>query len=137
MEIYYTTNGKAPTISPENKYTGPFTVSATTTVKAIAVKIGMAQSDIASAKFTKKSSGGTGGGGTGGGGGYYPSTPSSSEPVINGSAKSWSEIAANLAKLPSGSEVIIELNGITTVPVLEIDEKLLDFKKAVDWVNER
>ena len=27
--------------------------------------------------------------------------------------------------------------GITTVPVLEIDGKLLDFKKAVDWVNER
>ena len=27
--------------------------------------------------------------------------------------------------------------GIATVPVLEIDGKLLDFKKAVDWVNER
>ena len=27
--------------------------------------------------------------------------------------------------------------GITTVPVLEIDGRLLDFKKAVDWVNER
>lgn len=140
VEIYYTTNGKAPTISPENKYTGPFTVSATTTVKAIAVKIGMAQSDIASAKFTKKSSGGTAGGGTGGGGGggYYPSTPSSSEPVINGSAKSWSEIAADLAKLPSGSEVIIELNGITTVPVeviKVIDERDLKVTFVVDRVK--
>ena len=27
--------------------------------------------------------------------------------------------------------------GITAVPVLEIDGRLLDFKKAVDWVNER
>ena len=27
--------------------------------------------------------------------------------------------------------------GITAVPALEIDGRLLDFKKAVDWVNER
>ena len=32
---------------------------------------------------------------------------------------------------------IIMSKGISTVPVLEIDEQLLEFKKAVDWVNER
>ena len=32
---------------------------------------------------------------------------------------------------------VIISKGITTVPVLEIDGRLLDFKKAVDWVNER
>ena len=31
----------------------------------------------------------------------------------------------------------IVAKGITTVPVLEIDGRLLDFKEAVDWVNER
>ena len=36
----------------------------------------------------------------------------------------------------SGVSSIIA-KGITTVPVLEIDGRLLDFKKAVDWVNER
>lgn len=27
--------------------------------------------------------------------------------------------------------------GITTVPVLEIDNIKMDFKEAIDWVNER
>ena len=31
----------------------------------------------------------------------------------------------------------IVAKGITTVPALEIDGRLLDFKKAIDWVNER
>ena len=130
VEIYYTTNGKTPTISPENKYTGAFTVSSTTTVKAIAVKIGMTQSDVASATFKKYSSGGTGGGG--GGGGYSPSASTSSEPTINGSAKSWSEIAADLAKLPEGSEIEIELNGNTTIPA-EVIKVIADKKIKVTF----
>lgn len=32
---------------------------------------------------------------------------------------------------------IIMSKGISTVPVLEIDGQLLEFKKSVDWVNER
>lgn len=27
--------------------------------------------------------------------------------------------------------------GFTTVPVLEVDNKMMDFKTAVDWVNKR
>jgi hypothetical protein len=49
--IRYSTNGSDPTeASPI--YTGPITVSATTTVKAYASKAGMAASDIASVTYT-------------------------------------------------------------------------------------
>lgn len=53
--IYYTTDGTAPTAG-STVYSGPFTISSSVTVKAIAVKGGMANSDIASASFTKYSS---------------------------------------------------------------------------------
>lgn len=49
--IYYTTDGSTPTTSSTN-YTEPFTVSTTSTVKAIAVKDGYSNSDIASMLFT-------------------------------------------------------------------------------------
>ena len=44
--IYYTTDGSAPTVKSP-RYTGPFEVSATTTVKAIAVRPGYRPSDAA------------------------------------------------------------------------------------------
>jgi len=49
--IYYTTDGTEPTTT-SSVFTEPFTVSATTTVKAFAVKNGMNNSDIASATYT-------------------------------------------------------------------------------------
>ncbi len=49
--IYYTTNGSTPTTS-STLYSGPITVSATSTIKAIAVKTGMTNSPVASATFT-------------------------------------------------------------------------------------
>ena len=52
--IYYTTNGNDPTTS-STQYTAPFTLTATTTVKAFAVKSGMENSAIATAEFTKAS----------------------------------------------------------------------------------
>lgn len=61
-----------------------------------------------------------GGSGSSGGGSSRPSgsstTTESSTPMFGGKAMSWGDILAELEKLPIGSEVTIELNGITNVP---------------------
>ena len=49
--IYYTLDDSTPTRS-SNYYWGPFTISTTTTVKALAIKDNMADSDVASAEYT-------------------------------------------------------------------------------------
>ena len=124
--IFYTTDGTDPT-ADSNKYTAPFTITEDATVKAIAIKENCRDSKIAPAKFTKRSSGGSGssGGGSGSGGsGSRPTT--STNPTIGGSSKSWSDIAADLEKLANGSEVTIQLNGNTAVPVEVI--KVIDNK---------
>ncbi len=48
--IYYTTDGTEPTYE-STLYEGAFTISADTTVKAIAIKDGMTNSDVATAEF--------------------------------------------------------------------------------------
>src|SRR5580658_5110900 len=53
--IYYTTNGSAPKASASEIYSGPFTLSASATVQAIAVASGFATSSTASASFTVSS----------------------------------------------------------------------------------
>lgn len=126
--IFYTTDGTDPT-ADSNKYTAPFTITEDATVKAIAIKENCRDSKIASAKFTKRSGGGSGSGsgssgGSSGGSGSRP-TPSTN-PTIGGSSKSWSDIAADLEKLANGSEVTIQLNGSTAVPVEVI--KVIDNK---------
>lgn len=122
--IFYTTDGTDPT-ADSNKYTAPFTITEDATVKAIAIKENCRDSKIASAKFTKRSGGGSGSGsGSSGGSGSRPTT--STNPTIGGSSKSWSDIAADLEKLANGSEVTIQLNGNTAVPVEVI--KVIDNK---------
>lgn len=56
--LYYTTNGSVPT-SSSTPYTEALTLTATTTVKAIAVKDGVSSS-VASRTFTKGEGGGSG-----------------------------------------------------------------------------
>ncbi|WP_341876224.1 family 43 glycosylhydrolase [Defluviitalea saccharophila] len=53
-EIYYTLDGTTPTEN-SNVYSGSILITETTTVKAIAKKSGMEESEIASATFTKLS----------------------------------------------------------------------------------
>lgn len=71
--IYYTTDGSAPTTASA-KYTGTITITSTTTIKAIAVKDGLADSQVSSATYTKQTTGGNGGGG------YVPTPPKPSTP---------------------------------------------------------
>ena len=121
--IFYTTDGTDPT-ADSSRYTAPFTITNSAVVKAIAVKEGYSNSKIATAEFTKRSGGGSGSGGSGGGRPAASTEPD--DPTIGGSSKSWSDIAADLAKLAEGSEVTIQLNGNTTVPFVVI--KVIDDK---------
>ncbi len=49
--IHYTTDGSAPTAT-SSTYNGPINISETKTIKAIAVKTGMTDSSVASARYT-------------------------------------------------------------------------------------
>jgi len=49
--IYYTTNGNTPTTG-STLYSGPITIGSTTTLKAIAVKAGMVDSDVLTSAYT-------------------------------------------------------------------------------------
>lgn len=53
-KIYYTDNGSAPT-SASTEYTGEITLTATKTIKAIAIKDGYTNSDVVSVTYTKSS----------------------------------------------------------------------------------
>ena len=127
--IFYTIDGTDPT-ADSNKYTAPFTITEDATVKAIAIKENCHDSNIASAEFTKRSGGGSSGGSGGGSSGSKPTN--STNPTIGGSSKSWSDIAADLAKLANGSEITIQLNGNTAVPA-EVIKAIGDKKLKVHF----
>ncbi len=158
-EIYYTTDGTDPTTA-STKYEGAFTISRTTTVKAIAVKDGMGDSKVVSATFTKKSSGS---------GSYRPSRPSypgnpapenptpenpapenpnpenpapenpnpenpaPENPSIDNVELSEDEIVTRIDDLPDGGELTIDMNGNTTVSA-EVKEAIENKDAVITFV---
>jgi hypothetical protein len=95
-DIYYTTDGSEPT-SSATKYAEPFTLTDTTTVKAIAVKAGMRDSETLNVAFSKTvpQPGGAGGGSV------SPSDTVKTAPAADGS------VSVNYTQ--SGDAVAVEL----------------------------
>ena len=107
--IHYTTDGTEPTASSA-EYSGGFTITATTTIKAVAF-VGEAKSTVTSAVFTRKAQSG------GSGGSARPTRPDTEpRPSIDGISMSWAEISVELAKRQDGGTVKIMLNGAYEVP---------------------
>jgi hypothetical protein len=92
-EIFYTLDGSAPT-AHSTKYTAPFTLTATTTVKAVAVKTDMRNSEVLTVAFTKQNSGG---GNPGGGNPAAPvPTPAPDDEADTGSwANPFTDVTAS------------------------------------------
>lgn len=129
--IYYTTNGTTPTAA-STKYAGEFTITATTTVKAIAVSEGMNDSTVTSAAFTKKTSGSSGGS-------SRPTKPAATDsktdtnPTIDGKSQSWSDICIYIKNLPAGSTSVINMNGETKLPA-DVIKAISESKAKIELV---
>ena len=137
-KIYYTTNGSDPTANSA-LYEGKITIDATTTIKAIAIKEGVVDSSIVSADFKKDPFGIISGP-------SIPSRPSSSDtptaptsaaPTVDGSEKSWSEVAGEISgnTNPENNEYTINLNGTTKIPA-EVIKAIAETGSKVSFVSD-
>ncbi len=109
VEIYYTTNGSAPT-EGSTKYTGAgISVSSGTTVKAIAVCEGLLDSEVSEWNFTKPSLGNT-----------YPSSGNYSPVDMNGASAGYGWSSGNwaLGANASGSETTFALYSANATKIL-------------------
>lgn len=96
--IYYTTDGTTPTTSSTQYNGNPITVSSSRTINAIAVKAGMANSDVATLVFTINNGGGSSGGSSSGGG----TAPSPVTQINNGSTTT----VTNIQRLVSENKTL-------------------------------
>ena len=80
-------------------------------------------------EFKKKSSGGSSGGSSG----RRNDTDAEQKPMLNGSEKSWTEIANELDKMPSGGSVTILLNDFPTVPA-EVIGSIMNKKLIAEFI---
>lgn len=108
--------------------TKPATTSSTGVKTRTCTVCGMIETDT----IPKKSSGGSGGGPSRP---SDPTTPAESKPSINGVEKSWAEIAADIAKLPSGGTAVINMSGQTIVPA-DVIKAIRDTKSKIEFVND-
>lgn len=107
--IYYTTNGAQPT-ELSSVYTQPIEVSATTTIKAIAVVDGKNNSAVFTAEFKKLIPGGGGGGGGG--------APSNVTASVGGK-----DITSTVSQSASGTETIVVLKDEAVKSLLKDGQK--------------
>ena len=95
--IYYTTDGSTPTTGSQ-LYSGPFTISASTSVKAIATASGYTQSAVGSASYT-----------------YSPVTPVAATPTFSpASGTSFpSTLSVSIADTTAGAAIYYTTDGST------------------------
>ncbi|MEA4933648.1 MAG: chitobiase/beta-hexosaminidase C-terminal domain-containing protein, partial [Lawsonibacter sp.] len=130
-EVYYTTDGSTPT-SGSTKYTASFTISDTTTVKAIAVKDGMNSSAVLTVTFTKYSGGGTSGGGA------TVTTPGITVPVSTGKGhvEAKASVKDNTAIVSMTDAQIKEIaTGAETTGTMKIDVSGLEVEAVIIPAN--
>ena len=111
--IYYTTDDTEPLVTNGIRYTGPITISSTTTLKAIAVKDDIS-SAVASATYTINTGGSSIGGGSGGTSGVNGSGDNVSISPSGGSVTS-SQMGSAVKKADEGSTITIKATSSTTV----------------------
>lgn len=94
-DIYYTTNGNDPVVTPSQKYSGAITISRTTTIKAMAVKDDQS-SEIKTFVYTIKTA-----------------TPTASPRPGTYSKEDYQSINVSLSSITSGANIYYTTNGNT------------------------